>query len=57
ELPGWSTSTVGITDFDRLPDAARGYLRRLEEVLEIPVDMVSTGPDRDENIILRHPFG
>jgi len=57
ELPGWSTSTVGITDFDRLPDTARAYLRRLEEVLEIPVDMVSTGPDRDENIILRHPFG
>ncbi|MFW2403189.1 MAG: adenylosuccinate synthase [Gammaproteobacteria bacterium] len=57
ELPGWSTSTVGITDFDRLPDTARAYLRRLEEVLEIPVDMVSTGPNRDENIILRHPFG
>ena len=57
ELPGWSTSTVGITEFDRLPDNARAYLMRLEAILEIPVDMVSTGPDRDENIILRHPFG
>jgi len=56
ELPGWATSTVGITEFDQLPAAARAYLRRLEEILEIPVDMVSTGPDRDENIILRNPF-
>ena len=56
ELSGWSTSTVGITEFERLPDAARGYLRRLREVLDTPIDMVSTGPDRDENIVLRHPF-
>ncbi|MGI9343949.1 MAG: adenylosuccinate synthase [Gammaproteobacteria bacterium] len=56
ELPGWASSTVGITDLDRLPEAARNYLRRLEEVLGIPIDLVSTGPDRDENIIIRNPF-
>jgi adenylosuccinate synthase len=56
ELSGWETSTVGITTFEGLPEAARSYLRRLEQVLGIPVDMVSTGPDRDQNIILRHPF-
>lgn len=56
ELPGWAVSTVGITEYDRLPDTARAYLGRLEQVLGIPVDMVSTGPDRDENIIVRHPF-
>ena len=56
ELPGWSSSTVGITDYDRLPTEARDYLRRLEEVLDAPVDMVSTGPDRNENIVIRHPF-
>jgi adenylosuccinate synthase len=56
ELPGWSTSTVGITDVERLPPEARAYLRRLEEVLDAPVDMISTGPDRNENIVIRHPF-
>jgi len=56
ELPGWSSSTVGITDYDRLPTEARDYLRRLEEVLDAPVDMISTGPDRNENIVIRHPF-
>ena len=55
-MPGWQESTVGITDFDRLPQAAKNYLRRIEEILETPVDLVSTGPARDENIILRHPF-
>lgn len=56
ELPGWKASTVGITNLTALPDAARAYLRRLEEILKVPVDMISTGPDRDENIIVRHPF-
>jgi len=40
----------------QLPEAARAYLRRLEQILKVPVDMISTGPDRDENIIIRHPF-
>jgi adenylosuccinate synthase len=56
ELPGWKASTVGITELERLPGAARDYLQRLEEILMVPVDIISTGPDRDENIIVRHPF-
>jgi adenylosuccinate synthase len=56
EMPGWSSSTVGVTSLDKLPNAARNYLRRIEEILEVPVHMVSTGPGRDENIVIRHPF-
>ena len=56
EMPGWKGSTVGIRDLAQLPAAARNYLRRIEEVCEVPVDMISTGPDREETIVLRHPF-
>ena len=56
ELPGWSESTVGVTEFDKLPMNARQYLMRISEVCEVPIDMVSTGPDREETILLRHPF-
>jgi adenylosuccinate synthase len=56
EVPGWQASTVGITALDELPDEARSYLHRLEEILGIPVDLVSTGADRDQNIIIKHPF-
>jgi len=56
ELPGWQSSTVGITDRGALPPAARGYLARIEEVVGTPVDMVSTGPDRNQNVLIRHPF-
>ncbi len=56
EMPGWKESTVGVTRLDQLPEAARAYLKRIEQVCEVPVDMVSTGPDRDETIVLRHPF-
>ncbi len=56
EMPGWEGSTVGITEFDQLPGPARRYLERVQEVVGIPVDMVSTGPGRDDNIIVRHPF-
>ena len=56
ELPGWSDSTVGVTEFDKLPANARQYLTRISEVCEVPIDMVSTGPDREETILLRHPF-
>ncbi len=55
-MPGWQQSTVGITDFNRLPQAAKNYLQRIETILETPVAMVSTGPARDENIIVHHPF-
>lgn len=56
EMPGWTQSTVGITDFDKLPANAQRYLKRLSEVCGIPIDMVSTGPDRNETIMLRDPF-
>ncbi len=57
DLPGWKDSTVGVREYDRLPANARAYLKRIEEVTEVPVDIISTGPDRNDNIILRHPFG
>lgn len=56
EMPGWSESTLGINRWEALPVNARRYLERLQEVCEVPVDMVSTGPDREEIIVLRHPF-
>ena len=56
ELPGWSESTVGVKNYDDLPANARAYLKRLEDVVGIPVDIISTGPERDETIILRNPY-
>jgi adenylosuccinate synthase len=56
ELPGWTESTVGVTQFDKLPLNAQRYLNRMSEVCAVPIDMVSTGPDRNETIMLRHPF-
>jgi adenylosuccinate synthase len=56
EMPGWAESTVGIKDFEKLPLPAQAYLKRVEEVCEVPIDMISTGPDRQETIVLRHPF-
>jgi adenylosuccinate synthase len=55
-MPGWSDSTVGIKQFDQLPANARAYLQRMEALCEVPIDMISTGPDREETIVLRHPF-
>jgi adenylosuccinate synthase len=55
-LPGWSESTVGVKTLAGLPTTARTYLKRIEETCGVPVDMISTGPDRDETIVLRHPF-
>ena len=55
-MPGWQQTTVGITEFSDLPANARTYLGRIEEITETPVDIVSTGPGRDETIILRDPF-
>ena len=56
EMPGWSDSTLGVTEYDALPQQARDYLKRLEELTETPIDMISTGPDRVETMILKHPF-
>ncbi|MEX3628386.1 MAG: adenylosuccinate synthase [Burkholderia sp.] len=55
-FPGWKESTAGIDRWDALPATARAYLTRVQEVAGVPIDMVSTGPDRDETILLRHPF-
>ncbi|MBY4677063.1 adenylosuccinate synthase [Marinobacterium arenosum] len=56
ELPGWSESTVGVRSLEQLPAAAQAYIKRLEELCEAPVDIVSTGPDRNETIVLRDPY-
>src|SRR5512146_1115427 len=55
DLPGWSDSTVGVQEFDKLPQKAQSYLKRMEALCEVPVDVVSTGPDRVETIVRRHP--
>ena len=56
-LPGWSESTVGLKSLDALPEAARAYIKRVEELVGAPIDIISTGPDREETIVLRHPYG
>jgi adenylosuccinate synthase len=56
EFAGWSESTYGVRDWDGLPASARRYLERLAQVTGVPIDMVSTGPERDQTILLRHPF-
>ena len=57
ELAGWSESTVGIREYDALPANARKYLERIAEIVDTPIDMISTGPDRADTIVVRHPFG
>ena len=56
EMPGWHESTVGVKAEDGLPKAARDYLARIEALCGVPIDLISTGPDREETIVLRHPF-
>ncbi len=56
DLPGWRESTVGLTRFGELPKAAQHYLQRMEEICEVPIDLISTGADRDQTIVRRHPF-
>lgn len=55
-LPGWCESTFGIKSFGDLPQAAKNYIKRIEELTETPIDIISTGPDRLETMILRDPF-
>ncbi|MGN1392548.1 MAG: adenylosuccinate synthase [Succinivibrionaceae bacterium] len=55
-MPGWKTSTFGIKSYDELPENAKNYIKRLEEVAGVKIDVISTGPDRSETIVLRHPF-
>ena len=56
EMPGWKESTVGVQSLDGLPKNARAYIARIQELVGVPIDMISTGPDREETIVLRHPF-
>ncbi len=55
-MPGWSTSTVGLTDVEQLPAEARAYLAKIEALVSLPIDIISTGPDRDQTMILKDPF-
>ncbi len=56
DLPGWSDSTLGAKTLEALPTAARDYIARIEQLVGVPIDIISTGPDRVETIVLRHPF-
>ena len=56
-VPGWKESTLGAKSLAELPQAARDYILKIEEVVGAPIDIISTGPDRVETIVLRHPFG
>jgi len=55
-IPGWEGDTRGITDEGRLPAGARAYLDRIEALVEAPIHMLSTGPEREANVIFRHPY-
>ncbi|ACA88475.1 MULTISPECIES: adenylosuccinate synthase [Shewanella] len=55
-MPGWSENTFGATSVEQLPQAALNYIKRLEELLDTPIDIISTGPDRNETMILVNPF-
>jgi len=57
EMPGWKESTIGLTQYAQLPQNARRYLERLQEVAGVPIDIISTGADREQTIVLKHPFG
>jgi len=56
EMPGWNASTIGTDSFDSLPQQAQDYIRKIEALSNLPVDILSTGPDREETLILSHPF-
>jgi adenylosuccinate synthase len=56
EMPGWQESTLGVKTHDQLPRAARDYLARIGQLCGVPIDIISTGPDRDETIVIRHPY-
>lgn len=55
-LPGWKTSTFGVTKYTDLPQAAKNYIERISQELNIPIDIVSTGPDREQTIVINHPL-
>jgi adenylosuccinate synthase len=53
---GWTEQTAGLTQWEQLPLNARRYLERVQALIGTPIDMVSTGPDREHTILLRHPY-
>ena len=55
-LPGWTESSVGVTQYDQLPLNAQRYLDRIQETTGVPIHVVSTSPDRDHTILIRHPY-
>ncbi|WP_432746247.1 adenylosuccinate synthase [Methylobacter sp. G7] len=55
-MPGWTGTTAGVTDYNALPDNAKAYIKRIEQLIGVKITILSTGPDRDETIILEHPF-
>ena len=56
EVPGWTETTVGVKKYEDLPENAKAYIKKIEEIVGVPIDIISTGPDRSETIVLRHPF-
>jgi adenylosuccinate synthase len=56
DMPGWHESTFGVKDWDKLPKNAQSYLLKLQDLCGVPIHIVSTGPERDETILLKHPF-
>jgi len=56
EMPGWQQSTIGTHSFDDLPIEAQNYIKKIEELSQLPVDVLSTGPDREETLIINSPF-
>jgi adenylosuccinate synthase len=56
DVPGWQTSTLGVRDYAQLPLNARNYIEKIESLIHVPIDIISTGADREETIIKRHPF-
>ncbi len=56
EVPGWKETTVGVRNYEELPENAKAYIKKIEEVVGIPVDIISTGPDRADTIVLRDPY-
>jgi adenylosuccinate synthase len=55
-LPGWVETISGIKRFSQLPKNVKSYLRRIEELTGVPIDIVSVGPDRDQTIVIRNPY-
>ncbi|HVY13412.1 MAG TPA: adenylosuccinate synthetase, partial [Alphaproteobacteria bacterium] len=55
-MPGWQESTRGIREFNKLPEAAKAYVRRIETLVETPLALLSTSPEREDTIIMRDPF-